>query len=163
MKTGQLMGQIFIYILAVILTAVILGYGYKAVVTFKQKSEQVSYIQFKTELQNAVESITSDFGSVKILDLSVPGNFEEVCFVKTYPSDIPETITNNKYPIISDSTSSNVEKNVFLVETLTKESFYIGKINVDPDLYCINVLSGRVRLRLEGMGDHTKISKMPLV
>jgi len=139
MKKGQLIGQIFIYIIAVILVAFILGYGYKAIVSFREKSEQVSFIQFKIKLQNAVETITSDFGSVKILELPIPRNFEEVCFVKTYPSDTPEVISDSDYPIISDSTSTEVKKNVFLVENIAKDSFYVGKIDLNNNLYCINV------------------------
>ena len=156
MRKGQLIGQIFIYIIAIILVAFILGYGYKAVVSFRQKSEQVSYIKFKTELQNAVETITSDFGSVKVIDLSVPRNFERVCLVKSYPS-LP-TLSGTNNPIIEDSVNSGVERNVFLVENIAKDSFYVGKIDVSPDLYCVDIVSGIVRLRLEGKGDHTLIS-----
>ena len=101
MRKGQIIGQVFIYILAVILTAIILGYGYRAIVSFKEKSEQVSYINFRTELQNAVEAITPDFGSVKIIDLSVPGNFKKVCLVRNYPS-FP-ALSNTNQPIIEDS------------------------------------------------------------
>ena len=170
MKNGQFIGQIFIYVLAIIITAIILGYGYKAIVTFKDKTEQVSYIQFKTDLQNSIESITSDFGSVKISDLSLPTSFKKVCFVKTYPTDIPEQINEADYPIISDSTSSDVEKNVFLVENIAKDSFYVGKIDVNEDseylvndnLLCIDVISGKIKLRLEGRGDHTKIDGLSL-
>ena len=161
MNKGQFVGQIFIYVLAVIITAIVLGYGYKAVVTFKEKSDQVSYIQFKTNLQNDIESITSDFGTVEIKLYSIPLNFKEVCFVKNYPS--LKTLSNTEHPIIEDSVNSKVEKNVFLVENIAKDSFYAGKIDVEKDLYCINTANGKLRLRLEGMGDHTKIEKENLV
>jgi|TARA_B100002003_G_C14058335_1_gene509558 hypothetical protein len=169
MKKGQMIGQVFIYILAIILTAVILGYGYKTIVTFRENSEKISYIQFQTDLQNSVETITSDFGSVKIIGLSLPANFKKVCFVKNY-QDFSDTFSAPDYPIIENSVVDGAEKNVFLVENIAKESFYVGKIDLDDDsgylinddLLCISVLSGKLRLRLEGKGDHTKIREIGL-
>lgn len=159
MKKGQAIGQIFTYIIAIIITAIILGYGYNSIVSIKQKSEQVSYIKFKNDLQNEIKKISFDFGSVKKVSFSLPKNYKQVCFVETPPDeDTPIPITNPKYPIIVDSSKSGVKKNVFLVENIAKDSFYIGKIVLPEDLFCVNTINGRIQLKLEGMGDHAKIS-----
>lgn len=159
MKKGQIIGQIFIYILAIILIAFVLGYGYKTIAAFGQKTEQVSFLKFKTELQNAVKTITTDFGSVKIKVFPVPGNYNEVCFVRSHESFPPISLIFSNYPIISDSVESDVEKNVFLVKNTAKDSFYVGKIVTNPDLYCVNVTNSAIKLRLEGKGDHVVISE----
>ncbi len=165
MKKGQVIGQVFVYILAVILTVLILTYGYKAIVSFRVRSDQVSIITFKNDLKGAVETITSDFGSTKIISLSFPPNFRKVCFVKTIKEDgIPETLSDTGYPIIEDSVNDGAEKNVFLVENIAKESFYVGKIDVlnpdKPNLLCVKSVGGRIRIKLTGMGDHTEISNL---
>ena len=159
MKKGQIIGQIFIYILAIILIAFVLGYGYKTIAAFRQKTEQVSFIQFKTELQNAVKTITTDFGSVKIKVFPVPGNYNKVCFVRSHESFPAITSIFNNYPIIRDSVEDNVEKNVFLIKNTAKDSFYVGKIVTSPDLYCVDVKNSAIKLRLEGKGNHVVISE----
>lgn len=163
MKKGQLIGQIFIYILAIILIAFVLGYGYKTIAGFRQKTEQASYIKFRNELQNAIKAISTDFGSVKIVQLDMPSNYKEVCFVRNH-ENFPVSFSAAGYPIIEDSVNSGIEKNVFLVQETVKESFYVGKITliilgIDKDFYCAPVLNGKVKLRLEGKGNHALISE----
>ena len=65
MRKSQLYSQIFVYILSIILISFIMVYGYNAVQSFKKRAEQVSCLKFKNDLANAVDSISSDFGSVK--------------------------------------------------------------------------------------------------
>ena len=68
-------------------------------------------------------------------------------------------------PIIKDSISSDREENAFLVDGTAKEQFYVGKISVldDPSddkvVKCIKTINNKITLRLEGKGDHTKISE----
>ena len=51
---------------------------------------------------------------------------------------------------------------MFLVDNIERSSFAIGKIDPDPDFLCAKIPSGILRLKLEGMGDHTRISALPL-
>ena len=153
---AQIYSQIFIYILTIILVSFILVYGYNAVQNFKSRVEQVSCLKFKNDLQNAVESISSDFGSVKRKDLQLCAGYFQVCFVESFESPI---LPNNIDPIIKDSILSSTGKNVFLVENIAKESFYAGKISVEPDVLCIKAVNGKVSLKLEGKGNHVFISQ----
>ncbi len=153
---AQLIGQVFIYVITIVLVAFILVYGYKAITTFKEKAEQVSFIQFKNDMQNTVEVLSLDFGSVKIKEFTVPDDIDNVCFVKNFPS-MP-TLSNTKYPIIEDSVNSGVDKNVFLVGKGVEESFNAGKISIDGNFLCVSALGDIIKLRMEGKGDHTLIS-----
>lgn len=156
MKKSQIYGQIFIYILTIVLVSFILVYGYNAIQNFKSRAEQVSCLKFKNDLQNAVESISSDFGTVKRKNLRLCGAYTQVCFVESFESpDLQGTVD----PIIEDSVRSNSEKNTFLVEDIAKESFYAGNISVDPDVLCIKSVDGTISLRLEGRGNHAVLSK----
>ena len=156
MKHAQLYSQIFIYVLTIVLVSFILVYGYSAIKNFRDKAEQVSCIKFKNDLQDAIESTVSDFGTVKRKDLKLCGRYTQACFVESFESpDIPNTVD----PIIEDSVRSNSGKNVFLVEDIAKESFYAGKISVDPDVLCISAVDSKISLRLEGKGNHVVLSK----
>ena len=153
---AQLYSQIFIYILTIILISFILVYGYNAVQNFKKRAEQVSCLKFKNDLTNAIESISSDFGSIKRKDLQLCAGYSRVCFVESFESP---NLPNDVDPIIKDSVLSSAGKNVFLVENIAKESFYAGKISVEPDVLCIKAINNQVSLRLDGKGNHALVSQ----
>ncbi len=156
MRISQLYGQLFIYILTLILIAFILIYGYDAIKNFKDRANKIESLKFSNDLKNAVESIIRDFGSVSKKELQVNSKITKVCFVETY--EIPNLIGNID-PIIRDSIASNSGKNIFLIEKIAKESFFAGNISVEPDVLCIIPINDRISLRLEGRGDHVLISE----
>ena len=155
-RKSQIYGQIFIYILTIILVSFILVYGYNSIQNFKERTDQVCIIKLKNDMQNAIEIISSDFGSVKRKDIQLCSRYIQICFVESFSSpQIPNSID----PIIKDSVLSNSGRNVFLVENVAKESFYAGKISVEPDVLCVNAIHGKVSLRLEGKGNHALLSQ----
>lgn len=156
MIKGQLYSQIFIYILTIILISFILVYGYNAVQNFKKRAEQVSCLKFKNDLVNAIDGISPDFGSIKRKELQLCAGYSRVCFVESFNSP---NMPSNIDPIIKDSILSGTGRNVFLVENIAKESFFAGKISVDPDVLCINAVNSKINLRLEGKGNHAIISQ----
>lgn len=165
---SQMIGQIFIYVLAVILIGFILIYGYNAITTFREKSEQVFFVKLKNDLSNMVEIISPDYGSVKIRSFDV-GDYSKVCFVKNFggfPDPIPSPSLFDDYPIMKDSVQSKVEKNVFLIKQRVEDSFFIGDITVDEDadgveddIMCIQAVSNRIEIKFEGKGDHALLAK----
>src|SRR3989344_6581171 len=156
MRKSQLHSQIFIYVLTMVLVAFILVYGYNAVQDFKKRAEQLSCIKFKNDLQNAVDGILGDFGTVKRKDFQLCNGYNKVCFVESVNNKI---IPPNIDPIVKDSILSNTGKNVFLVEDTAKESFYAGKISVEPDVLCINAPENKISLKLEGKGNYVLLSQ----
>ncbi|MBI2208021.1 fibronectin type III domain-containing protein [Candidatus Woesearchaeota archaeon] len=153
---GQMIGQVFIYLVTLLLVSFLLFYGYRTISAFNEKTDQVSYIQFKNDLQNTIKTLSLDFGSVKVKQFTVPDNINAVCFVRNFPS-MP-SLSGTKYPIIEDSVNSGLDKNVFLISGNVKESFFAGKISSAEDLFCVPAIEGKIKLRMEGMGDHTSIS-----
>jgi hypothetical protein len=80
MKKAQIVGQIFIYIMAVIVIGAIVLMGYWAVKNTVSKACQVELIAFKTELERLIIKGTS-FGSLNNEVLKVPCNYDRVYFV----------------------------------------------------------------------------------
>lgn len=156
MSRGQLYSQIFVYILTIILISFILVYGYNAVQNFKNRAEQVSCLKFKNDLISAIDGISPDFGSVKKKEFQLCSGYSKVCFIETFESpNIPGDID----PIIRDSILSGTGRNVFLAEDIAKESFFAGKISVDPDVLCIMATNRRIAVKLEGRGNHAIVSQ----
>lgn len=155
-KEAQLYSQIFVYILTTVLIAFILGYGYNAVQNFNKRAEQVSCLKFKNDLQSAIESISSDFGSIKRKDLQLCAGYIQACFVETYESpNIPAGID----PFMKGEILSGTGNNVFLIDGGTPESFSTGEISVNPDVFCIKASNNKISLRLEGKGNYALLSQ----
>lgn len=155
-RRSQLYSQIFVYILTIILVSFIMVYGYNSVQDFRNRAEQVSCLKLKNDMGNAVESIASDFGSIKRTDLQLCAGYSKICFVETFESP---SLPNDIDPIIKDSVLSSTGRNAFLMEDTAKESFYIGKISVEPDVLCIKAINNKISLRLEGRGNHALLSQ----
>lgn len=157
------MGQVFIYILSIVVVVIILSFGYKSITSFKEKSEEVAFIEFKNGLTSAVKSISSDYGSVVVKSINIPSDYKEVCFVNTY--DGLPSLSNTGHPMIESSVNNGMDDNVFLVTASgVDRKFEVGSITVSGNevigsgLLCISVVSGKLKVRLEGKGNHADIS-----
>lgn len=164
-KRSQISAQVFIYVIAIILFSLVLFYGYNAIRGFKEKSEQISYIKFKTDLTSTVKRISSDYGTLKREEFFIGGDYSKVCFVQSYKrnedySTILDSIfvSSDYNPFIYDSFENNVTDNVFLLATGAPESFDAGKIKAADGYLCLNVINGKAKIEFLGQGDHTLIS-----
>jgi len=163
MKKGQIQGQVFIYILTLIITAAILLYGYNAIKGLNENAEQVEFIQFKEDLEKDFKTISSDYGSVKTKTYSVPSKVKEICFHQDVDIEIdyPSDSVNINNPLILDSLRET-DNNVFLVMGNVIEPMELSRIEIDDDdisLLCIPISSSRLKLRLEGRGDGVSVKQ----
>lgn len=159
MKKSQLYGQVFIYVLTMVLVSFILVYGYNTIQNFRQRAELVACLKFQNDLRNSIESIISDFESVKRKELQLCSDYDQVCFVETFEQfdrDNPQANINNADPILKNSIASGSDRNVFLIGG---NSFYAGNVSVQDDVLCISSKNGKINLRLEGKGNHVLISQ----
>ena len=168
MKTSQIHGQIFIYILTLVLVSFILVYGYNAIKNVQTNAHKISCLKFWNDLRNAVEIVSSDFGRIKKEDIEVCVPYKKVCFLETYDfKNVVKSNPRSNVPIdqiMKDNIKSETGKNVFLVDQVSKEWFYAGNISINPqsttvDVMCLNAINGRISLKLEGKGDHVLLSQ----
>ena len=158
-KRAQIYGQVFIYVLTLVLISFILAYGYKSIQNLNSRAEQLSCLKFQKDLQNSIQTILSDFGTVKRKDLQLCSNYQQICFVESvraFNRIFPNSNVFPVDPIIMDSIKSSTEKNAFLVSDTAKESFYAGNISMDFDVLCIDSSKS---LRLEGKGSYVALSQ----
>ena len=160
MKKSQVYSQIFIYILTIFVISFILVYGYNAIASFKSRAEEICHLKFRNELKSAVDMIMGDFGSVKKKELELCSDFNKVCFIESFdPEGIKNSLPLNINPIIKNNILDDTGKNIFLIGKSVQDIFTVSNIAVDPDVVCINGISGIIKLRLEGKGDHTDLSE----
>ncbi len=182
-KKGVSIGTVFIFMIAAITFGVIMVFGYKAISDFLDKGEKVEFYQFKTDLERSVKGIYTEYGSVRIQTFYLPSRYERICFVDLdYVGSVEDkkgtnicTPREDDYnPIACDvwetaESYDEADQNVFLeplppVDSPTIKVYKIKLVEivageeVDSGYLCFDVIRGKFKLRMEGMGDRTKVS-----
>jgi hypothetical protein len=156
---AQLIGQIFVFVLAALIFILILMYGYRAISNFLQRSEQVALIDFKTDFESAVEVIKRDYGSVKKVELMLPKRYTEVCIIDPDKTKQPGDLEQAR-PLIYTAWQAG-SADVFLVP-MQEAPIYLEDITVDNGYVCVSASYGKITLKLEGLGKKAKISEWPV-
>ncbi|MBW2963901.1 hypothetical protein KY363_00435 [Candidatus Woesearchaeota archaeon] len=175
MRKAQVAGQIFIYILAVVVVGLIIAYGYSAIKGFTEKGKQVEYITLKTTIENSVKGMVSDYGSIKRPDISVPGKYTMVCFVdRSRSGDASSTAmctstsgAEEYFEPVACSGWQTGRDDVFLIPD-GSESFSVGatleitntgKAYSGQPFICFEVVNNKIKLQLESKGDRVVVSE----
>ena len=156
MKKSQIYSQVFVYVLAMLLVSMILVFGYKAISSFRDRTEKVACLKLKNDMTNAVDSILGDYGTIKKKQFDACSNYNQICFVESHDE---VNLPNNVDPIIKDSILDKTGNNVFLVNKIAEESFNIGKISVTPDVMCLKTRDNKITIAMEGKGNFVTISQ----
>ncbi len=164
-KKAQIIGQIFIFILAGLVFILIITYGYKAIQYFMERQEQVLLVDFRTDLEIAVEGVKRDYGTVRKVQLKLPSEYQGVCFMDYLsptcdpkkPSTNPKLELPNQNILVpwAEEACRIKSANTFTVPRLLDLS--LPDIQVDNGYICIPNTEG-ITIRLEGTGRKAKVS-----
>jgi hypothetical protein len=179
MKKGQMPGQLFVYILAIIVVGGIIAYGYTAIKDFSDRGEQVAFLSFKQAFENNVKTMVSDYGTIKRPDFAVPNKYRKVCIVdfkKGYtPGFISDSATcvpgdaKKSEPLVCSSWKQGAEQfgddpsrqitlsNIFLTPD-GSDSFHVDKVSVPGGMICAPVQNGKIKLQLKSTGDSVEVT-----
>jgi hypothetical protein len=158
MKKAQMIGQVFIFVLAGLVFILILAYGYKAITGFLERGEEVQLLDFRNELESTVNIIKRDYGSVQRVDLRLPAKTTQVFFVTASPGDVSfdwEAGFRDRYPLLYNAWDAGNE-NVFLIPR-QQTPLLVPDLFVDTGYVCIPAVNGRVSVRMEGTGSKAKL------
>lgn len=178
MKKGQMVGQIFVYILAIVVAGGILLFGYDAIRTFGQQAEDVGFVEFKTTIERDFKDMASDFGSVKIKNYEPGKIYEEACFIDKDILDFEGKLqeqftqlfisTEKNRPIILDTLKTGTNYDLFLVPgekqldlgliDVSVKGEAIAAVQRDDALLCVPIKGGKFSVRIEGTGKSTIVS-----
>jgi len=157
---AQILGQVFVFILAGLVFILIISYGYRAIQYFIERQEQVVLLDFRTDLEIAIEGVKRDYGTVRKVELKLPSKFYGVCFfdpikcaTKTPELELP----GQKIAVPWAQEACSVKSaNVFIVPRTL--DLYFDDIQVDNGYICIPN-TGKINVRMEGTGKKAKISQ----
>lgn len=150
-KKAQDPGEIFTYIMSIIVVAIVLMYGYSAVKMLMEKSQRAGIETFKETLRNEVKKGSSSNDRTKAV-LSLGGDYNKVCFFNSnlLPREIsPDQST--QIPLVTESSAA--KQNVYLIgdNKNTIESFFVEGIT-NTALTCVSANNGRLVLWMTGNG-----------
>ncbi len=157
-RKSQIIGQVFIYILAIIIFSGILLYGYKIIKGFSNKADDVTFIQLTTDLKTSVKKIKSDYGTVIKKELRIPGKYSTICFIDL--DYLAEISLQDEHPAVYNSWKDKTKENMFLI-TATEDiqPYHIEGIKISSKYNCMAVNQGKILLRLEGKGEYVELSE----
>ncbi len=157
---AQIIGQVFIFILAGLVFILIITYGYKAIQYFSERQEQVVLIDFRTDLEIAIEGVKRDYGTVRKLDLKLPTKYQGVCFfdpIKCAPGTPELELPNRKIEVPWAQEACSIKSaNVFIIPRTL--DLYFEDIQVDEGYICVPN-TGKINVRMEGTGKKAKVSE----
>ncbi len=162
MDKAQNVGQIFIYVLTVVIVGLILLIGYKAISGSRERINQITVLDFQKSMEASITTITNQYGTVKKKTFTLPAGYKEVCFMENYQFNTALNYQQllQAYPLIYDSLQNGQPtKNIFLIRSEGPgESYDLGRISVSSAFTCFEIRQNMFTVTLEGKGDHVSIS-----
>lgn len=163
---GQVAGQIFIYIMAVIVIGAIALVGYNAISKVLTKSCDAEKAVFKSNIEELIEKYTS-YGSVNKKTIKAPCEYDTICFVDSSVSKIgaPSADKTNfdcENKLIKDSVQSRSETNIFVKSNdRTIPVGYSDLISLSNKMRCLCIESknSNFYMTFNGKGSSAEISK----
>jgi len=176
LKKAQISGQIFIFIMGIIVAGLVLLFGIRFVGSQLENQDKIMYSKFVNGVSNNIES--TSFRSIDQQEYKLPSKYVAVCFAdyaagpSTFQAAFGESGCKD-YEFILDEinirpSGENVieeikEKNndMFLVDNkgvISSESVGRVKIN-NPYCNCIEVDNGHVNLQFEGVSGGVTVSE----
>ncbi len=159
-KKAQIIGQVFIFILAGLIFILIITYGYKAVRYFIERQEQVMILDFRTDLEIAVEGVKRDYGTVRKVEFKLPSRYLGVCFFDALEcaKTTPKLILPTQEIIVDWAQDACVIKSANVFTIPRDQAISLPDIQVDEGYVCIPN-TGKITVRMEGTGKKAKISE----
>jgi hypothetical protein len=169
-------GEIFVYVMSLLIVAFILIFGYMSINDFIGNSSDVEMLQFQKTMEQYVRRYSTEYGSQGFGDVPLPGNIMKLCFLEYYNQasniiDCEDSGASSLInPVVKDSYGSTFEsrekKNFFLIDSKGNivRSYYLGNLTVSTpgklcNHLCIDNFRGKLSFTIKGQGVSADISK----
>jgi len=161
---GQVFGQVFIYILVIIIVGLLFLFGYQGVKLIQNNACE----NYQLSLKHNLESSLLDnrvFGASQRDSLRAGCSYSKVCFVDTMVinnASIQLVPTDGPFVLV-DSANAGVQRNVFFFDSKDipdSRAIYFPNIQVPaPGVKCFDVKNGVFQIRFLGTGVGTRIEE----
>ncbi len=157
MMTGkaQVVGQIFIFIMAALIIGVIMLIGYNAISGTLSKSCQIEQLSFKTKIESLIDR-SNGYGSVTKQSIIAPCKYETVCFIDA--TKIGSPISKCPNQIINRSSADGDMKNIFVATKMRTAPIGYSpllRLNNTDNCLCITQKNKNFYITLVGKGSGT--------
>lgn len=151
-----MLSQPFTYIFALIVIAMIVGFGFYLVQRLMGTANLVDIAKFNIDLQNKVTNVNlASPGTADLVDLPVPQGIRTICFADT-KSPLTTTLIEDEGVATDIENYADTDKNVFFGMATDKYTpltpTTIKLIKPSPNPLCIDVLGGRLKAGIENKG-----------
>jgi len=148
-KKSQGISDVFKYIIAAVLAALILGIGYKMVKLMQEKGCKAELADFEISLIELDRNVR--FGDRRMQTYQVPCSATQVYFFDRSKKIDAEKFKN--IPILMDNLKTGGNSNIFVVKgSDVLRSFYAGNLQIDEHYLCLKPLSDKISIFIEGRG-----------
>lgn len=149
-KKAEIIGQIFVFILAIFVFTMILTFGYQYINKFLNEQKKVEVIDFKNTLEDSFEKIKYLYGDVRKLELRIPSGYEKICF-----ADSENAKNNQRFPLLAHINQIDGQ-NVFLLP-LQELRLKIPNLRSEESICCLKA-EQKLILKLEAKKEGVFIS-----
>ena len=148
------MGLNFAYIIITLIAISVLVIGFLVLKDFSRKNNELDIINFENSLKTSLEKQSLDsFGSVAEKTFAVPSNTEKVCFVDE---------NKNFNELVDGDLNKAMEKygdyNLFINPIEAYMPVKIAYLALNENPLCVKAVNGKIKLRLESIGNSTLVS-----
>ncbi len=127
-----MISQTFVFIFALILMALILGFGIKSLTDLRTVSDDVELATFVNRIEDKVEIFSNfDVGSSEDMTLFLPSKIERVCFYNPGETITVSGIDSFFLAVLQNSNQDNVFFTPFT--NLAKPDYYIASLRAGGD------------------------------
>jgi len=166
-KKAEVTSQMFMYIAAAIIAAVILIIGVNAIMKLTKAQRDASDQLFKDSVTAYFDSVGSlSFGTERTKDFKILSEFKTICFLSRKLIASPGSEMTG-YNEIDNAIRASSKNNVYLVSSKTTmamevsemSSFSANLLSANPSLrhYCYNISNGKITIRIKSMGDSIEV------
>ena len=160
---AEISAQIFTYILAAVVVAIILIVGGLAITKILDNVKWANISQFKSTLTSSVATVSRQYGTNKKVELPrIPDDYAEVCFVDSideatgqYSDAVRNHPSLGDYFFIKNSIDGGAAENVFFLDRrkqITENGrLKVDRLDVEEDFLCIPN-EGAIDIWLKGTG-----------
>jgi hypothetical protein len=158
---AQIQGQVFVFLLALVIVAVILFLGYKGVQMISSQAQKAQLDKFKDAITHDVQ-LYQDYGSAsEAIKYSLPSSVQYVCFLNAKPYDprneLCDSASDNYHLIACNAWSGNEFPSVFIIPPQNNFELKIQTLSVNGGAFCLKTSLGSIYVKYVGEGDKTQV------
>ncbi|MBI4139569.1 hypothetical protein HY483_01260 [Candidatus Woesearchaeota archaeon] len=161
-KKSQTVSEMFVIIVAAFVLIIIILWGSRAIKSFTERTDDAKLVNFANDLRSNVENIAYQRGTVKHVEVSLPGGFSKVCFTERFKVNPLNYRAPTGTPDIVIQKSKTVDQNVFTIPP-SDVSIKLKNLTVHNGILCLDSNDGVIDFRAEGSGKTVCVSKWGVV